>query len=45
MTYVVETANYFSEGYCYGGGCYSLYACSGLERCGSNGCGTQTLPA
>ena len=44
MTYVVETANYFSEGYCYGG-CDSLYACSSLERCGSNGCGTQTLPA
>ena len=41
MTYIVEAANYFSEGYCYGGGCAYLLTCGGLEKCGSNGCGRQ----
>lgn len=42
MKYVVEAANYFSEGYCYGG---CGRNCSSLEDCGINGCGDQTLPA
>ena len=38
MTYVVEAANYFSEGYYYGG---CGRNCGELGPCGRNGCGTQ----